>query len=265
MAKLRMGILDGFQGRVGPVVGYRLGSKWIMRRLPQQVCNPRTERQVAHRMMFRDIVRLASALLPALKVGYRAQAGLWEMTEGNAFVKMNWLRDRMPGFNELRISVGAVPMVGFTRVSMEGGRLEAQWEKNQQLAGAKADDRVHFYAYSERERRCLEWEKNQQLAGAKADDRVHFYAYSERERRCLELGTAEHRDRRAEWLLPEGYTHVWAVMEDRMGRTSNSLYLEPLEPGEEVAGDEQPAVAVNRQSEPLADPACADACGSRFR
>ena len=115
MAKLRMGILDGFQGRVGPVVGYRLGSKWIMRRLPQQVCNPRTERQVAHRMMFRDIVRLASALLPALKVGYRAQAGLWEMTEGNAFVKMNWLRDRMPGFNELRISVGAVPMVGFTR------------------------------------------------------------------------------------------------------------------------------------------------------
>ena len=235
MAKLRMGILDGFQGRVGPVVGYRLGSKWIMRRLPQQVCNPRTERQVAHRMMFRDIVRLASALLPALKVGYRAQAGLWEMTEGNAFVKMNWLRDRMPGFNELRISVGAVPMVGFTRVSMEGGRLEAQWEKNQQLAGAKADDKVHFYAYSERERRCLE------------------------------LGTAERRDRRAEWLLPEGYTHVWAVMEDRMGRTSNSLYLEPLEPGEEVAGDERPAVAVNRQSEPLADPACADACGSRFR
>ena len=235
MAKLRMGILDGFQGRVGPVVGYRLGSKWIMRRLPQQVCNPRTERQVAHRMMFRDIVRLASALLPALKVGYRAQAGLWEMTEGNAFVKTNWLRDRMPGFNELRISVGAVPMVGFTRVSMEGGRLEAQWEKNQQLAGAKADDKVHFYAYSERERRCLE------------------------------LGTAERRDRRAEWLLPEGYTHVWAVMEDRMGRTSNSLYLEPLEPGEEVAGDERPAVAVNRQSEPLADPACADACGSRFR
>ena len=235
MAKLRMGILDGFQGRVGAVVGYRLGSKWIMRRLPQQVCNPRTERQVAHRMMFRDIVRLASALLPALKVGYRAQAGLWEMTEGNAFVKMNWLRDRMPGFNELRISVGAVPMVGFTRVSMEGGRLEAQWEKNQQLAGAKADDKVHFYAYSETERRCLE------------------------------LGTAERRDRRAEWLLPEGYTHVWAVMEDRMGRTSNSLYLEPLEPGEEVAGDEQPAVAVNRQSEPLADPACADACGSRFR
>ena len=235
MAKLRMGILDGFQGRVGPVVGYRLGSKWIMRRLPQQVCNPRTERQVAHRMMFRDIVRLASALLPALKVGYRAQAGLWEMTEGNAFVKMNWLRDRMPGFNELRISVGAVPMVGFTRVSMEGGRLEAQWEKNQQLAGAKADDKVHLYAYSETERRCLE------------------------------LGTAERRDRRAEWLLPEGYTHVWAVMEDRMGRTSNSLYLEPLEPREEVAGDERPAVAVNRQSEPLADPACADACGSRFR
>ena len=223
MAKLRMGILDGFQGRVGPVVGYRLGSKWIMRRLPQQVCNPRTERQVAHRMMFRDIVRLASALLPALKVGYRAQAGLWEMTEGNAFVKMNWLRDRMPGFNELRISVGAVPMVGFTRVSMEGGRLEAQWEKNQQLAGAKADDKVHFYAYSEAERRCLE------------------------------LGTAERRDRRAEWLLPEGYTHVWAVMEDRMGRTSNSLYLEPLEPGDgvlEVPVAEEPVSDAGRVSAP---------------
>ena len=193
MAKQSGGYLGGFSGKLGTAVGYMWNGKWCLRAHNPMVRNPRTERQVAHRMMFRDIVRLASALLPALKVGYRAQAGLWEMTEGNAFVKMNWLRDRMPGFNELRISVGAVPMVGFTRVSMEGGRLEAQWEKNQQLAGAKADDKVHFYAYSESERQCCK------------------------------LGSAERRAKHAAFLLPEGYDHVWAVVEDRQGRVSGAV------------------------------------------
>lgn len=199
MAKLRMGILDGFQGRVGPVVGYRLGSKWIMRRLPQQVCNPRTERQVAHRMMFKEIVRLASSLLPVLKVGFRSQAQLWEMTEGNAFVKTNWRREAMPELSGLKVSVGAVPMVDFTAVVREGGSLEAHWEKNLMVSGAKADDKVHFYAYSESERHCCK------------------------------LGSAERRAKHAAFLLPEGYDHVWAVVEDRQGRVSNSKYLVDFE------------------------------------
>ncbi len=156
MAKIYQGILGGFEGRVGPVVGYRLGSKWVVRRLPHQVCNPRTERQVAHRMMFKEIVRLASSLLPVLKVGFRSQAQLWEMTEGNAFVKTNWRREAMPELSELKVSVGAVPMVDFT-------------------------------------------------------------------------ASAERRAKHAAFLLPEGYDHVWAVVEDRQGRVSNSKYLVDFE------------------------------------
>ena len=199
MAKIYQGILGGFEGRVGPVVGYRLGSKWVVRRLPHQVCNPRTERQVAHRMMFKEIVRLASSLLPVLKVGFRSQAQLWEMTEGNAFVKTNWRREAMPELSELKVSVGAVPMVDFTAVVREGGSLEARWEKNLMVSGAKADDKVHFYAYSESERHCCK------------------------------LGSAERRAKHAAFLLPEGYEHVWAVVEDRQGRVSNSKYLVDFE------------------------------------
>lgn len=199
MAKIYQGILGGFEGKLGPVTGYRLGNKWVVRRLPQQVCNPKTERQVAHRMLFRDMVRLASALLPALKTGYRALAREWDVTEGNAFVKTNWNPAAMPDFKDLRISVGYVPLVDFTSIVREEGRLE------------------------------LRWEKNLMVCGAKSDDVIHFYAYSEAEKACREVGTAVRRERQATLLLPEGYDHVWAVMEDRMGRTSQSRYLEQTE------------------------------------
>ena len=90
-------------------------------------------------------------------------------------------------------------MVDFTAVVREGGSLEARWEKNLMVSGAKADDKVHFYAYSESERHCCK------------------------------LGSAERRAKHAAFLLPEGYEHVWAVVEDRQGRVSNSKYLVDFE------------------------------------
>ena len=60
-----------------------------MRTKPRFVHNPRTEKQQEHRMLFGDMVRLASRMLPALKLGFRREAEERSMTEGNAFVKIN--------------------------------------------------------------------------------------------------------------------------------------------------------------------------------
>ena len=200
MAKLHQGILGGFSGTVGTVIGYRRNNQWFMRAKPRTVANPRTEAQQAHRRQFGDMVSLASKLLPALKVGMRHYAPQHAMTAGNAFVHLNWVKDGAISLKDMKLSVGPVPMVTFTEITVEDGILTLKWDKNLHHHGAKNEDTVKIFAYSE-------------TLGLT---------------QCV--ATAERRSRRLSTLLPDAFrdAHLWALIEDPMGRTSESQYLEPL-------------------------------------
>ena len=200
MAKLHQGILGGFSGTVGTVIGYRRNNQWFMRAKPRSVANPRTEAQQAHRRQFGDMVSLASKLLPALKVGMRHYAPQHAMTAGNAFVHLNWVKDGAISLKDMKLSVGPVPMVTFTEVTVEDGVLTLKWDKNLHHHGAKNEDTIKIYAYSE-------------TLGLT---------------QCV--ATAERRSRRLSTLLPDAFrdAHLWALIEDPMGRTSESQYLETL-------------------------------------
>ena len=202
MAKLHQGILGGFSGTVGTVIGYRRNNQWFMRAKPRSVANPRTEAQQAHRRQFGDMVSLASKLLPALKVGMRHYAPQHAMTAGNAFVHLNWVKDGVISLKDMKLSVGPVPMVTFTEVTVEDGILTLKWDKNLHHHGAKNEDTIKIYAYSE-------------ALGLT---------------QCV--ATAERRSRRLSTLLRDAFrdAHLWALIEDPMGRTSESQYLEPISP-----------------------------------
>ena len=202
MAKLHQGILGGFSGTVGTVIGYRRNNQWFMRAKPRFVANPRTEAQQAHRRQFGDMVSLASRLLPALKVGMRHYAPQHAMTAGNAFVHLNWVKDGAISLKDMRLSVGPVPMVTFTEMTVEDGVLTLRWDKN-----------LHHH-------------------GAKNEDTIKIYAYSEEQGLTQCVATAERRCRRLSTLLPDAFrdAHLWVLIEDPMGRTSDSQYLEPLTP-----------------------------------
>ena len=202
MAKLHQGILGGFSGTVGTVIGYRRNNQWFMRAKPRSVANPRTEAQQAHRRQFGDMVSLASKLLPALKVGMRHYAPQHAMTAGNAFVHLNWVKDGAISLKDMKLSVGPVPMVTFTEVTVEDGVLTLRWDKN-----------LHHH-------------------GAKNEDTIKIYAYNEEQGLTQCVATAERRTRRLSTLLPDAFrdAHLWALIEDPMGRTSESTYLEPITP-----------------------------------
>ena len=199
MAKLHQGILGGFSGTVGTVIGYRRNNQWFMRAKPRFVANPRTEAQQAHRRQFGDMVSLASKLLPALKVGMRHYAPQHTMTAGNAFVHLNWIKDGAISLKDMKLSVGPVPMVTFTEMNVEDGVLTLKWDKN-----------LHHH-------------------GAKNEDTIKIYAYNEEQGLTQCVATAERRSRRLSTLLPDAFrdAHLWALIEDPMGRTSESQYLEP--------------------------------------
>ena len=202
MAKLHQGILGGFSGTVGTVIGYRRNNQWFMRAKPRSVANPRTEAQQAHRRQFGDMVSLASKLLPALKVGMRHYAPQHAMTAGNAFVHLNWVKDGVISLKDMKLSVGPVPMVTFTEMTVEDGVLTLRWDKN-----------LHHH-------------------GAKNEDTIKIYAYNEEQGLTQCVATAERRTRRLSTLLPDAFrdAHLWALIEDPMGRTSESTYLEPITP-----------------------------------
>ena len=89
MAKLDQGILGPFRGKVGTVVGYLWRGKPVVRAYRKEINYPNTERQQAERDWFVSMVRFAATARQALLLGLRERAAQWQMTEGNAFVKMN--------------------------------------------------------------------------------------------------------------------------------------------------------------------------------
>lgn len=63
MGVLSRGILGGFRGKVGPVIGSSWKGIDVMKSKPLSVANPRTPAQTAQRNAFSGVVALASAIL----------------------------------------------------------------------------------------------------------------------------------------------------------------------------------------------------------
>ena len=89
MAKLHQGILGAFSGKVGTVVGYLWRGRQVVRAYRKEINYPNTESQQAEREWFVSMVRFAATARQALLLGLRERAARDQMTEGNAFVKMN--------------------------------------------------------------------------------------------------------------------------------------------------------------------------------
>ncbi|MBU1013908.1 MAG: hypothetical protein KKG99_12970 [Bacteroidetes bacterium] len=74
MGTISKGILGGFSGKVGTVVGASIFGIDVMRSYQANVGNPRTVGQVSQRTKFSLIVQFLRLLLPIIKIGYALKA-----------------------------------------------------------------------------------------------------------------------------------------------------------------------------------------------
>ena len=202
MATIKQGIVGGFSGSVGPVVGYQWRGRWCMRSHPQSVRNPRTERQQAHRMMFKEEVQLASRMNWALRETFDELSLAEGLTPSNFFIRENqqafaWSEGQLVvDWGALRLSMGPVAPVAF-------GVPEVR------------DETVLTVAF----------EKNPLHVRADAHDKVHLYVYCPEAKSGYLAAPVYRHTQRVSVVLPRMYAgkevHLWGLVQDSQGRWSD--------------------------------------------
>ena len=204
MAKLIEGILGGFSGRVGTVVGYCRGGRWYVRAYQPVIKDKRSQAQLAQRGLFKAMIGLASRLTPAIRLGMKAMSDREVLTGGNCFLRLNsgcFGYDAEGGiavdYRRLQLSEGTAPTVACLGASVEGGVARVRFAKNTRLRGAQ----VQLVAFDEVSQRCCMAE-------------------------AVDVASGE-----AAVALPDGWhaeaTHLYLFTMTRDGRCSATQYVEP--------------------------------------
>lgn len=89
MGKMRMGILDGFVGKVGTVVGSFWKGKKVIRAYNEFPKQSNTDLQELQRAKLGTLGEMGGALLAALQLGLKEHAAGQVSTEVGEFVKLN--------------------------------------------------------------------------------------------------------------------------------------------------------------------------------
>jgi len=154
MGKQRKGILDGFDGTVGPAIGYSWRGKDCLRAHPTAVKNPRTADQVRARHRFTECVRLASHMGAALRVALHRASLQRHMTENNLFLRLNnecfdWQDERLTvDYARLLLAQGPLAPLRFGSPAMEAGRrISVPFSTVEDFPAGKYTDFVYLYAW----------------------------------------------------------------------------------------------------------------------
>lgn len=120
MGKVQSGILGGWYGKVGTVVGSYWKGIPLLREWKRKISNPDTAGQQLVRAKFALLGKYAGIFTPAINVGLKDRADKVKSTEQGEFVKLNYgiLTGNSPagltvGWDELQLSDGDLAGVEF--------------------------------------------------------------------------------------------------------------------------------------------------------
>jgi len=154
MGKISQGILGGFSGKVGNVIGGNWKGIDYMRVRPASVSNPQTEGQVDQRSKFSTVLGFLQPLRGFLKVGFRGYA--IKMTEFNSAMSYNVKNavigvypDYVIDFESALISRGGLTgALNPTVNSPAVGQVQFNWVDNSIDGNARPTDRAMVLVYN---------------------------------------------------------------------------------------------------------------------
>ena len=154
MATNEQGILGGFSGKVGTVIGGNWNGIDFMRANPVHIANPRTAAQQDQRARMGAMIRFLSPLKAILRVGFKKQA--YRMSAFNAATSYNLAHaitgtypDYEVDYSKVMVSQGKLPGAMNPQISSTtNGQIKFTWEDNSLDNGARADDWALLLVYN---------------------------------------------------------------------------------------------------------------------
>jgi len=147
MGKIKKGILGGFSGKVGTVVGGSWKGISYMRSLPQKVKNPRTTGQRSQRSKFALALALLQPMTAFLRTGWKLYAHRQSpINAAMSYTLANAITGDFPNYaidnSKVLVSRGALtPAANGTAVAASGN-LVISWDNNSGTGSAKATDKA---------------------------------------------------------------------------------------------------------------------------
>jgi len=148
MGTIKKGILGGFSGKVGTVVGSSWKGIAYMRSIPQKVRNPRTLAQRSQRTKFALALSLLQPMTGFLRIGWKLFAHRQSpINAAMSYTIANAISGEYPDYEidpgKVLVSRGALTPVTDTFVSAAGDReVNLQWDDNSGKGTAKATDKA---------------------------------------------------------------------------------------------------------------------------
>jgi hypothetical protein len=144
MGTIKKGILGGFSGSVGNVVGANWKGIDYLRIKPADITNPNTTLQSTQRLKFAAVLRFLQPMTEFIRIGFKAYAV--KMSAFNAAFSFNFhhaLTGEYPDFGldytKAMVSRGNLPgAVNAACSSDEAGKVKLTWTNN--AGGNMADD-----------------------------------------------------------------------------------------------------------------------------
>ncbi len=147
MGTIKKGILGGFSGKVGTVVGASWKGISYMRSLPQKVKNPRTDGQMSQRTKFALTLGVLKPMTALLRTGWKLYAN--RQTPFNAamsYTLANAITGAYPDYEidpaKVLASRGALTTAANASVKSENGNIVFTWDDNSGVNSAKQTDKA---------------------------------------------------------------------------------------------------------------------------
>lgn len=155
MATINRGILDGFFGKVGTVVGSFWKGIPVMRAYVRRIHDRKNSAQQLVRARFTTLTELSSAFLSASRIGFRYEASCNRVTESNIFMAKNWeaVHAASPDsvsidFADIVVAKGQLPAVQFGAPQFDNPQQVAMtFDGNEDLPKADDNDDVYVFVY----------------------------------------------------------------------------------------------------------------------
>lgn len=186
-------------GRLGNTIHYIFNGRECSRSMPEKVANPKTEKQVAHRIAFAAISKLSSDLKGAHLIGLYKDAQRGKLNTYSLFKNLNKNRYTPNGIDYAHVVVSKGPVTNSNIISI-----------------------------GVNEQRLLSLTFDAQTSPQTVNDRFHLFVYCPDLRKCCPAHPVPRSVGIVEMEIPEEWAghdlHLYAFIRNAKGWTSDTMY-----------------------------------------